>query len=65
MADVTKDIWNDDDGVEAAKPKKRTGLRRFLVFLLILVAVLAVVLVRLGGSSGMNMSCISLRQGWW
>ena len=45
MADVTKDIWNDDDGAEAVRPKKRTGLRRFLTFLLILVVVLAIVLV--------------------
>jgi len=45
MADVTKNIWNDNDGEEEAKPKKRTGLRRFLTFLLILVVVLAAVLV--------------------
>lgn len=43
MADTTKDIWNDDDGEE--KPKKRRGLRGFLVFFLTLAAVLAVVLL--------------------
>ena len=45
MADVTKDIWNDNDGEEEAKPKKKSGFRRFLTFALILIAVLAVVLV--------------------
>lgn len=43
MADTTKDIWNDDDGEE--KPKRRRGLRGFLVFFLTLAAVLAVVLL--------------------
>ena len=36
MADVTKDIWNDNDGEEEAKPKKKSGFRRFLTFALIL-----------------------------
>ena len=45
MADVTKDIWNDNDGEKEGKPKKKSGLRRFLTFALILVAVLAIVLV--------------------
>lgn len=44
MADTTKDIWNDPDGEELKQPKKH-GLKRFLVFFLVLVAVLAVVLV--------------------
>ena len=41
MADTTKDIWNDNDGEEEQKPRKK--LRGFLVFFLTLVAVLAVV----------------------
>lgn len=43
MAD-TKDIWNDDDGEELTE-KKRPRFRRFLIFFLTLVIVLAVVLV--------------------
>ena len=43
MADTTKDIWNDNDGEEEQAPKKHRGLRRFLIFLLTLAAVLAVV----------------------
>lgn len=42
MADTTKDIWNDDDGVEP--PQKHRGTRRFLTFLFVLAAVLLVVL---------------------
>ncbi len=42
MADTTKDIWNDDDGVQT--PKKRRGARHFLTFALVLVVVLLVVL---------------------
>ena len=45
MADVTRDIWNDNDGEERIKPKKKSGFRRFLTFLLILVVVLVIVLV--------------------
>ena len=45
MADTTRNIWNDNDGGEEAKPKKGKGLRQFLTFLLVLAAVLAVVLV--------------------
>ena len=44
MADRTKDIWNDSPEEEQKKPKGQ-GLKRFLTFLLILIAVLAVVLV--------------------
>ena len=44
MADRKKDIWNDPDGEEQEKPKK-SGLKRFLTFFLVLLAVLAVVLV--------------------
>ena len=44
MADRTKDIWNDSPEEEQKKPK-RQGLKRFLTFLLVLIAVLAVVLV--------------------
>ena len=44
MADSTKDIWNDSPEEEQKKPK-RQGLKRVLTFLLILIAVLAVVLV--------------------
>ena len=44
MADTRKDIWNDPDGEEQKKPKK-SGLKRFLTFALVLLAVLAVVLV--------------------
>ena len=46
MDKKTHDIWNDDDGAEERRPrKKRPRLRRFLLFFLALVAVLAVVLV--------------------
>ena len=45
MADVTRDIWNDNDGEEEVKPKKKSGFRRFLTFLLVLIVVLAIVLV--------------------
>ena len=41
MADTTKDIWNDNDGEEEKKPRRK--LRGFLIFLLTLVAVLGVV----------------------
>lgn len=44
MADTRKDIWNDPDGEEQKKPKK-SGLKRFLTFALVLLTVLAVVLV--------------------
>ena len=39
MADKTNDIWNDNDGEEEA-PAKRGRLRRFLLFALVLLAVL-------------------------
>ena len=42
MADTTKDIWNDKDGEEEKKPRRK--LRGFLLFLLTLVAVLGVVM---------------------
>ena len=45
MADTTKDIWNDNDGEEEQTPKKHRGLRRFLIFLLTLAAVLGVVVL--------------------
>ena len=46
MVDTTRNIWNDqDDGEEQQRPKKRRGLRRFLTFFLVLVAVFVVVLV--------------------
>ena len=41
---MTKDIWNDDDGAKEP-PKKRRMLRKFLIFLLVLIAVLGLVLV--------------------
>ena len=41
---TTKDIWNDDDGAKEP-PKKRHMLRKFLIFLLVLIAVLGLVLV--------------------
>ena len=41
---MTKDIWNDDDGAKEP-PKKRHMLRKFLIFLLVLIAVLGLVLV--------------------
>ena len=41
---TTKDIWNDDDGEEEARPR-RSRLRTFLIFFVTLLAVLAVVLV--------------------
>ena len=41
---TTKDIWNDDDGAKEP-PKKRRMLRKFLIFLLVLIAVLGLVLV--------------------
>ena len=44
MADKTNDIWNDNDGEEEA-PAKRGRLRRFLLFALVLLAVLGVVVV--------------------
>ncbi len=44
MAETKKNIWNDDDG-EEVQPKKTHGFRRFLVFLLILTAVLGVVVL--------------------
>nr|WP_325184277.1 DUF5711 family protein [uncultured Oscillibacter sp.] len=46
MAEKKRDIWNDDDGAgEAKRAEKRSGrLRRFAVFALALMAVLAVVL---------------------
>lgn len=43
MAERTHDIWNDDDGEE--RPRKRRKARGFLVFFLTLAAVLAVVLL--------------------
>ena len=42
MADTSKDIWNDAD---EETPKKKHPVRRFFLFLLLLVAVFAVVLV--------------------
>ena len=42
MADTTRDIWNDKDGEEEKKPRRK--LRGFLLFLLTLVAVLGVVM---------------------
>ena len=44
MADKTNDIWNDNDGEEEV-PAKRGRLRRFLLFALVLLAVLGVVVV--------------------
>lgn len=44
MADKTNDIWNDNDWEEEA-PAKRGRLRRFLLFALVLLAVLGVVVV--------------------
>ena len=46
MADTTNDIWNDRDGEREAPPKRHI-LRNFLIFLLVLIAVLGVVLVKL------------------
>lgn len=43
MADTTNDIWNDRDGEREAPPKRHI-LRNFLIFLLVLIAVLGVVL---------------------
>ena len=43
MADTRNDIWNDDDGEET--PRKGGRLRRFVLFALVLIAVLAVVIV--------------------
>ncbi len=43
MADTTRNIWNDRDGAREA-PKKRHIFRNFLIFLLVLVAVLGIVL---------------------
>lgn len=43
MADDQKDIWNDEDGEERSAEHGR--LKRFLIFLLVLVLVLAVVMV--------------------
>ena len=40
-----RNIWNDEDGEEQRRPKKRHLFRGILLFFLILVAVLAVVLV--------------------
>ena len=45
MDKKTHDIWNDDDGAEERPRKKGSRLRRFLLFFLALVIVLAVVLV--------------------
>ena len=42
---TTKDIWNDDDGEREEPQKKRRFLKRFLIFLLVLIAVLGIVLV--------------------
>lgn len=43
MAETRNDIWNDDDGEET--PRKGGRLRRFVLFALVLIAVLAVVIV--------------------
>ena len=40
----TKDIWNDDDGEQEESRRKRHLLRNFLIFLLVLAAVLGIVL---------------------
>lgn len=45
MRDTTNDIWNDNDGEEEETPRKRDRFRRFVIFFLILAAVLAVVIV--------------------
>ena len=45
MADMTRNGRNEHDGGKEVKPGRKKGLRRFLAFFLILVAVLAVVLV--------------------
>ena len=42
MADTKRDSWNDNDGEEEKKPRRK--LRGFLLFLLTLVAVLGVVM---------------------
>ena len=42
---TTKDIWNDDDGEREEGKKRGYLLRNFLIFLLVLIAVLGVVLV--------------------
>ena len=44
MADTRNDIWNDNDGEEEV-PRRGGRLRRFLVFALVLLAVLGVVIV--------------------
>lgn len=44
MAETTKHIWNDDDGARKA-PKKHHFFRNFLIFLLVLAAVLGLVLL--------------------
>ena len=41
MRDTSNDIWNDNDGEEDEAPRKGGGLRRFGIFFLVLVAVLA------------------------
>ena len=46
MGDRTRNIWNDDDGESALRQReKKHPLRRLGLFLLIVLAVLAVVLV--------------------
>ena len=45
MADTRDDIWNDNDGEEEERPARRGRLRRFLLFALVLLAVLGVVVV--------------------
>ena len=42
---TTKDIWNDDDGEREEGKKRGHLLRNFLIFLLVLIAVLGLVLV--------------------
>ena len=37
---TTKDIWNDDDGEREEGKKRGHLLRNFLIFLLVLIAVL-------------------------
>ena len=44
MIDSKRNIWNDDDGARVEK-KRMSAPRRFLIFLLVLVAVLGVVVV--------------------
>ena len=52
----TKDIWNDDDGEQEESRRKRHLLRNFLIFLLVLAAVLGIVLAaawRFGMGTGL------------